>query len=244
MILPQHIQNDLIELENLRSKLANTKRGTRTAREILLRIRRITIKLRSQGYSSDPKAHVGKTFAARISRISAISKRRNHELVENVEKTKASSNPLKVSVGDQNRPKPTLGRLSARERALKRGKLIAEDDLQGSGGAYDLDKVCQVLHGASIETINHRVRDGSLLAVPGPGDTLNFPVIQFLADGSVVSGLKAVQDAFPTQNRSVFFNFLIHPDQRLGDRKPIDLLKAGEIDTVLEAARRVGEQGA
>jgi hypothetical protein len=39
-------------------------------------------------------------------------------------------------------------------------------------------------------------------------------------------------------------NFLINPESRLGGRKPIDLLKAGEIESVVEAARRMGRQGA
>jgi hypothetical protein len=38
-------------------------------------------------------------------------------------------------------------------------------------------------------------------------------------------------------------NFLVRPDPRLSGRKPIDLLRAGEIDLVVDAARRMGQQG-
>jgi len=39
-------------------------------------------------------------------------------------------------------------------------------------------------------------------------------------------------------------NFLAQPDDRLRGRKPIDVLKEGKIDLVIEAARRMGQQGA
>ncbi|WP_257788143.1 hypothetical protein [Rhizobium gallicum] len=42
----------------------------------------------------------------------------------------------------------------------------------------------------------------------------------------------------------MILNFLARPDARLGGRKPIDVLKIGDIPLVVEAARRYGEQGA
>ena len=39
-------------------------------------------------------------------------------------------------------------------------------------------------------------------------------------------------------------NFLSQPDDRLHGQKPIDVLKEGKVDLVIEAARRVGQQGA
>jgi hypothetical protein len=39
-------------------------------------------------------------------------------------------------------------------------------------------------------------------------------------------------------------NFLVQPDDRLNGRKPIELLRTGEIDAVMDVARRVDRQGA
>jgi uncharacterized protein (DUF2384 family) len=69
-------------------------------------------------------------------------------------------------------------------------------------------------------------------------------VAQFNDDGSVVEGLHAVQDAMATRNGYAVLNFLVNPATQLGNRKPIDLLKQGEIERVVEAAAGVGEQGA
>ena len=42
----------------------------------------------------------------------------------------------------------------------------------------------------------------------------------------------------------MLLDFLVNPEARLDNRKPIDLLRAGNLETVVEAARRVGIQGA
>jgi hypothetical protein len=84
----------------------------------------------------------------------------------------------------------------------------------------------------------------SLLAVTGPSNRRVYPTVQFNRDGSVVSGLKVVREALPTENSWAILNFLVRPDSRLNGRKPIDLLRDGKVDLVVQAARGMGEQGA
>jgi len=100
------------------------------------------------------------------------------------------------------------------------------------------------MHGVSRQAVDKRVNEGSLLAVPGPSNRRAYPTLQFDRDGSIVLGLREVLEALPTDNPWSILNFLARPDVRLDGRKPIDLLKAGDIPPVIEAARRYGEQGA
>jgi hypothetical protein len=100
------------------------------------------------------------------------------------------------------------------------------------------------MRGVSRQAIDKRVQEGTLLAVPGPSNRRSYPTLQFNRDGTVVPGLKAVREALQTSNPWTVLNFLSHPDDRLGNRRPIDLLKSGELALVVEAARRHGEQGA
>ena len=132
----------------------------------------------------------------------------------------------------------------ARALAVLEGIKIAQEDLQRSGGAYDLEQVRTLLRGVSRQAIDKRVQEGSLLAVPGPSNHRSYPTLQFNADGTVVEGLKAVREALPTDNPWTVLNFLAQPDDRLNGRKPIDLLRQGKVDRVVEAARRLAEQGA
>lgn len=132
----------------------------------------------------------------------------------------------------------------ARSRAMLEGVRIAQEDLRDAGGAYDLDQVRTLMRGVSRQAVDKRVQEGSLLAVPGPSNRRSYPTLQFNRDGTVVPGLKAVRDALQTSNPWTILNFLSHPDGKLDNRKPIDLLRSGELDLVLEAASRHGEQGA
>jgi hypothetical protein len=88
------------------------------------------------------------------------------------------------------------------------------------------------------------VREGKLLAIPGPNNRRRYPTVQFNPDGVVVDGLREVRDALPSRSPWMMLNFLVNPDARLQQRRPIDLLKAGEVGSVIEAAKRLGEQGA
>jgi hypothetical protein len=132
----------------------------------------------------------------------------------------------------------------ARSLAILEGVRIAQEDLREAGGAYDLDQVRTLMRGVSRQAIDKRVQEGSLLAVPGPSNRRSYPTLQFNADGTVIDGLKAVSEALPTSNPWTILNFLAQPDDRLRGRKPIDVLKEGKIDLVVEAARRMGQQGA
>lgn len=131
----------------------------------------------------------------------------------------------------------------ARAKAILRGKQQAQADLRASGGTFTLDEVRTLLNGISRQAVNKKVQDGHLLTVPGPGDDHRYPTAQFLADGRPVPGLKVVQDALPTRSPWAVFNFMIQPDALLDGRKPIDVLKEGNVDLVVEAARRYGEMG-
>jgi hypothetical protein len=132
----------------------------------------------------------------------------------------------------------------ARSLAILEGVRIAQEDLREAGGAYDLDQVRTLMHGVSRQAVDKRVQEGSLLAVPGPSNRRSYPTLQFNSDGTVVEGLKAVSEALPTRNPWTILNFLAQPDDRLSGRKPIDVLKEGKINLVVEAAQRIGQQGA
>jgi hypothetical protein len=130
-----------------------------------------------------------------------------------------------------------------RARTILRGKEIAAADLRESGGAYTLEEVRILLNGVSRQSVEKRVREGKLLAVLGPNNKRYYPVAQFNDDGSVVEGLPAVRQALRTENGYAVLNFLVNPSPQLDHLKPVDLLKKGEVEIVVEAAERSGEQG-
>ncbi|WP_374346492.1 hypothetical protein [Phenylobacterium sp.] len=133
---------------------------------------------------------------------------------------------------------------NARARAILRGVQFAQEDLQEAGGAYDIEEVRALLHGVTRQAVDKKVKEGSLLVVPGPSNRRRFPTLQFKDDGSVVEGLQAVQKALGYSSPWSVLNFLINPQDGLGGQKPIDRLRAGDIAAVVGAARQIGVQGA
>jgi nucleoid DNA-binding protein len=131
---------------------------------------------------------------------------------------------------------------SPRALALLRGKKISEDDLKDSGGSYTLQDV-ETLLGISRQAIDKKVQDGALLAIPGPHGRRRYPTVQFTKDGTV-PGLQNVLKSLPSANGWFRLNFLVTPDSHLAGRRPIDVLKEGNIESVLTAAKAIGVQGA
>jgi len=172
------------------------------------------------------------------------------DAVKKIERTGKFGAPWKIYSGSRPAAAPpaTVDHSAfapdARSLALLEGVRIARETLRAAGGAYDLKQVKTLLRGISRQAIDKRVREGSLLAVPGPKNRRSFPTLQFKRDGTIVQGLKDVREALPTRDPWTILNFLVHPDDRLAGRKPIDLLKAGEVELVVEAARRITQQGA
>lgn len=149
-----------------------------------------------------------------------------------------------VVLSESAAPSPKAFEPGPRARALLRGIEIAELDLAESGGAFDFPQVQRLLRGVSRQRIDQRVQEGSLLAVPGPSNKRRFPAIQFDVDGNVITGLDRVRNVLGFTSPWAVLNFLASPLDDLNGHKPIDLLREGEIDPVLEVARRQGIQGA
>lgn len=171
---------------------------------------------------------IEKTFGGRVARVAEVVARERETA--------------------RNRAEPVIDKSAfepdARSRAVLEGIRIAQEDLREAGGAYDLEQVRTLMRGVSRQAVDKRVQEGSLLAVPGPSNRRSYPTVQFKGDGTVVPGLKAVRDALQTANPWKVLNFLINPDPRLDRRRPIELLKSGDVAPVVEAAMRYGEQGA
>lgn len=130
----------------------------------------------------------------------------------------------------------------AKARALLRGVMQAKQDLIAAGGAFSMDEVCALLGDISRQAVHKKVQAGALLAVRGPHGRTVFPTFQFTSSGPI-AGLSRLSEAFESTNPWMLLNFLVHPDDRLGDRRPIDVLKEGDVDAVVAAARSLGQQG-
>lgn len=127
---------------------------------------------------------------------------------------------------------------AARNRARLRGRQQAERDRLAAGRELEREEVGHLL-GISAGQVDLWTKQNRLLAIPGENG-YRYPDIQFL-ERQPLPGLNEVLAAFPDRNPWSRLNYLMNPDSRLGGARPVDLLRLGKVEAVIQAARAVGE---
>ena len=128
---------------------------------------------------------------------------------------------------------------AARVRGLKmKGEL-----LERAGGTLQPREVAELL-GISRQAVGKRRRVGKLIAVRAGNRAYEYPACQF-EDTGVIRGLEEVLGALTDDVEGwMQVAFLVNPNESLGGESPLDLLRQGEVDSVVRAARIHGEHGA
>ncbi|NOY27699.1 MAG: hypothetical protein GXP62_17685 [Oligoflexia bacterium] len=115
--------------------------------------------------------------------------------------------------------------------------------LRAEGGTLGATEIAELL-GISRQAVDKRRRAGQLLAVNTGRRGYRYPVWQ-LTQGGALTGLELVLDALGRFDPWIRFSFFLQPHPALGEdgRRPLDLLREGDVEPVLGAARTLGEQG-
>ncbi len=110
------------------------------------------------------------------------------------------------------------------------------------GGALTAVQIAGIL-GISRQMVERRRRTGKLLAVSTGRHGYRYPVWQFDESG-VLPGLEDVLRVLAPHDEWMQVAFFVSRSQRLANRTPVETLKAGKLDAVLDAAAVYGEHGA
>lgn len=130
-----------------------------------------------------------------------------------------------------------------RQRAFRRGFQIFVNDLRDSGGTLSIEQVSKRIGATSLAEVQSLVEAGELLTIQGQDGSLRFPLIQFQYGGMRIRGIAEVLEALPTKNGAAILNFLITPDRRLKNHRPIDLMRRSLVQPVVASAHLYGEPG-
>lgn len=126
-------------------------------------------------------------------------------------------------------------------RAKLRGAERQREILKAEGGQLSAEEAGRLI-GISRQGADKARRRRRLLAF-NVGRTWRYPLWQF-ADGQVLAGLSQVLAALETESPWVQAAFFLSRNSRLGNRRPLDLLKQGKVSEVVRAARAYGQHGA
>lgn len=126
--------------------------------------------------------------------------------------------------------------------SLRGGIELRNRLLKEEGGCASAEQTAAMLGLGSRQAIYHQLKRRFLFAVPVGQRGLLFPVWQF-KNGHALPGLDRVLAAFQHGDPWAIFLFFLSKSPALGGQRPLDMLRDGQIETVVEAAAAHGQQG-
>lgn len=125
--------------------------------------------------------------------------------------------------------------------AMVRGAAAKRELLQQEGGTIETAQMAELL-GISAQAIGKQRDRKQLLGLP-VGRRYVFPLFQ-VDDHQVLQGLPRVLAAFAEDvSPWEVANFMLTGDRRLAGRRPVDVLREGDVEAVVRAAQGFGEHG-
>jgi hypothetical protein len=114
--------------------------------------------------------------------------------------------------------------------------------IEQNGGVFKTEEVAEYL-GITPQAVTKRRALRQLVGLTFRKRGYVFPAWQF-TDRGTVPGLEQVLRALADHDEWMQNVFFINPNTRLGGRRPLELLREGEIQEVRDAAREFGQHGA
>ena len=127
---------------------------------------------------------------------------------------------------------------TARLRGVERQQSLVEK----SGGMLKSEKAAKVL-GISRQAVDKRRRQNRLIGLTQGRRGYAYPIWQF-EDGKTLANLEAVLDRLRNHDPWMQLTFFLNANDRLEGSSPLEMLRSGKVEPVLEAAAGYGEQGA
>ncbi len=127
--------------------------------------------------------------------------------------------------------------------ALLRGAEMKRALLQAEGGVLSAAELARLL-GITTQALGKRRAKHQVFWLE-IGDGFVYPAFQVTPEG-ILPGIRAVLDSFDADLTDAWSRvaFMLTGDARLAGRRPIDVLRAGDIAAITRAARGYGHDGA
>lgn len=136
----------------------------------------------------------------------------------------------------------TLAAVDPLAPAHMRGLEAKHRLVEQGGGALTAAQAARAL-GLSRQAVDKRRLAGRLLALALGRRGYVYPAWQFTPSGTV-KGLEEILGALREHDPWMQAAFFLNRNSRLGDRTPVDMLRAGRLEEAMAAAHAYGEHGA
>lgn len=128
--------------------------------------------------------------------------------------------------------------VTARLRGVERQQNLVEQ----SGGTLTGERVAKLL-GISRQAVDKRRRQNRLIGLTQGRRGYAYPIWQF-ESGKTLPNLEKVLDQLRNQDPWMQLTFFLNANDRLEGSSPLEMLRSGKVEPVLEAATSYGEHGA
>ncbi len=122
-----------------------------------------------------------------------------------------------------------------------KGLEVQQQLLHRAGGLMTAEEVAKVLR-LTRQAVDKRRQNGKLIAIPQGQRGFGYPICQFDSKGPI-AGLEQTLTALNERDGWSQLTFLLSPNSLLENRAPLDLLRAGSVERVVNVAGTFGEQG-
>jgi hypothetical protein len=119
------------------------------------------------------------------------------------------------------------------------GDIRKAELIEMAGGFYSLSEVASLLK-VPEQLIEERRKAGTIIAIRA-GDDHGYPACQFGLDG-IVPGLSEALAVMPLRADWMRLEWLVVPDNVLKGLSPLEALRAGRIEEVVDVARGQGAE--
>jgi len=128
--------------------------------------------------------------------------------------------------------------VTARLRGVERQQSLVEK----SGGVLKGEEAAKLL-GISRQAVDKRRRQNRLIGLTQGRRGYAYPIWQF-ESGKTLPSLEKVLDRLHHHDPWMQLTFFLNPNDRLEGSTPLEMLRSGKLEPVLEAAASYAEQGA
>lgn len=120
-------------------------------------------------------------------------------------------------------------------KAKLKGLKIKQQLIEAEGGCAGCEEIAQML-GISRQAINQRRQRGKLIGLSRGKGKYIYPLWQFSDLGKTHKGLETVLEQLAQIDPWTQVTFFLNPSLRLQNKTPLEVLRMGEIDFVVESA--------
>ena len=128
-----------------------------------------------------------------------------------------------------------LNRIDPLAEAKNRGLKVKQQLLEAEGGCAKSKKIFETL-GISPQVIDQRRQQGKLMGFSNEKGKYIYPLWQFTDKGETINGLEEVLEKLQDFDPWMQIAFFLNPNVRLNDKTPIEMLRVGEIEPVINSA--------